>query len=92
MAVHVGARIMTQGYAVDKIAGDKRVLTTIKRGLVPNGRVHQFANEDFLGRNLILEEPTMSIRREAYLLEFFLYMSRGFGFAHSNGLSIVDII
>lgn len=87
----IGARIMTEGYAADKIAGDKRIMTTIKRGLVPNNRIHQFANEDFLGRNLILEELTMSIRRDAFLLEFFLYTTRALGIAHSNGLAIVDI-
>lgn len=88
----IGARIMTEGYAVDKVAGDKRIVTTIKRGLVPNNRIHQFANEDFLGRNLILEDLTMSIRRDAFLLEFFLYTTRGLGLAHSNGVAIVDIV
>lgn len=67
-------------------------LTTVKRDLVPDSRQYMFADPQFVGKSFELEGTTMFIKREAYMLEFFSYTTRGGSLGHTGGLAIVDYV
>lgn len=67
-----------------------RWLITIKRDLVHDDSIYMFADPKFIGKNYLLEDTTMYIRREAYMLEFFAYQSAGGSIGHSGGLARAD--
>lgn len=69
---------------------DRRWLVTIKRDLVPDDSVFQFADAQFIGKYFELEECTMYIKRDAYMLEFFAYMTSGCTIGHTGGLARID--
>jgi hypothetical protein len=48
-----------------------------------------FSDPKFIGKNYLLEDTTMYIKREAYLLEFFAYETIGGSLGHYNGLARV---
>ena len=55
----------------------KRLVATIKRELVQDDSVFMFGPQKFLGKHYMLEETTMYVRREAFMLEFFSYQTSG---------------
>jgi hypothetical protein len=65
-------------------------IITIKKGLVATNTMYQFADPKFIGKSYILEDTTMYIRREAYMLEFFAYETMGGTIGHTSGLARVD--
>lgn len=81
--------IMKQGWSLQEFLGVKWLIT-IKKGLVPTNRVYQFADPKFIGKSYVLEDTTMYIRREAYMLEFFAYETLGGTIGHTSGLAIID--
>lgn len=83
--------IMLNGWTLDNFMG-KRWLITIKKGLVATNTMYHFADPKFIGKSYILEDVTMYIRREAYMLEFFSYESLGGSLGHSGGLSRSDFV
>lgn len=54
-----------------------RWIVTIKRDLVPDNHIYMFAEPKFLGWFFVLTDTTMSIKREDFMLEFFLYETIG---------------
>jgi hypothetical protein len=56
-----------------------RWIITIKRDLV--------ADPKFIGKNYLLEDTTMYIKREAYMLEFFAYETCGGTIGHTSGIA-----
>jgi hypothetical protein len=62
-------------------------IVTIKRTLVPDSYVYHFADEKFIGKNFILEEPTLSIKRDSFMLEYFLYLEMGAAIGHAAGIT-----
>jgi len=66
-----------------------RWIITIKRDLVPDDHIYQFADPKFIGKSYLLEDTTMYIKREAYLLEFFAYETIGGALGHYSGLGHV---
>jgi hypothetical protein len=64
--------IMRKGWTLQELLGVKWIVT-IKKGLVATNTFYQFADPKFIGKSFILEDTTMYIRREAYMLEFFDY-------------------
>jgi hypothetical protein len=66
-----------------------RWIITIKRDLVPDDHIYMFSDPKFIGKSYLLEDTTMYIKREAYLLEFFAYETIGGALGHYNGLSHV---
>jgi hypothetical protein len=48
-----------------------RWIITIKRDLVPDDTIFMFGDPKFIGKTYMLEDTTMYVKREAYLLEFF---------------------
>lgn len=81
--------IMKRGYREDTVL-DRKLVTTIKRDLVPNGKMYHFADMSMIAKNLTLEDVTMHVKREAYMIEFFTYTSRGFSIGNPNGIAAVQ--
>lgn len=65
-------------------------IITIKRDLVPDDSMFMFSDPKFMGKSYLLEDTTMYIRREAYMLEFFAYQTMGGSIGHAGGISRAD--
>jgi len=85
----VSQDLLERGFAEREIMG-VRWIVTIKRDLVPDGSIFQFAEPKFLGKFFILEDTTMYIDRKAYMLEFFAYESLGSTVANVAGVGRAD--
>lgn len=81
--------IMKNGWSLQKFMGVNWIIT-IKKGLVPTNTMYDFADPKFIGKSYVLEDTTMYIRREAYMLEFFAYETMGGTIGHTSGLARVD--
>lgn len=66
-----------------------RWIISIKRDLIPDDHIYMFSDPKFIGKSYLLEDTTMYIKREAYLLEFFAYETIGGALGQYNGLSHV---
>lgn len=64
-----------------------RWIISIKRDLVPDDNIFMFADPKFIGKSYLLEDTTMYIKREAYMLEFFAYETTGGSIGHTGGLA-----
>lgn len=69
-----------------------RWIITIKRDLVPDDSIYMFADPKFIGKFYTLEDTTMYIKREAYMLEFFAYETTGASIGHLAGLARCDFV
>lgn len=81
--------VIKNGMTEEEFLG-KRWIVTIKRDLVPDDTVYMFADPKFIGKNFLLEDTTMFIKREAFMLEFFAYETIGGAIGHVGGLARVD--
>jgi len=81
--------IMKDGWSQQKFMGVTWIVT-IKKGLVATNTMYQFADPKFIGKSYVLEDTTMYIRREAYMLEFFAYETMGGTIGHTSGLARID--
>lgn len=77
--------ILRQGFAERNLL-NARWIVTIKRRLVVDNDMYFFAEPKFLGKLFVLEDTTMHIKREAFMLEFFAYESIGSAIANSAGV------
>lgn len=64
-----------------------RWIITIKRDLVDDDTIYMFSDPKFIGKSFLLEDTTMYIKREAYMLEFFSYETMGGTIGHTGGLA-----
>jgi hypothetical protein len=69
---------------------DVKWIVTIKRNLVPDDSMYFFGDPRFIGKSYLLEDTTMHIKREAYMIEFFAYETIGGTIGHTGGLSRAD--
>ena len=83
--------IMKQGWTLAEFMG-KQWIITIKKNLVPTGSMYMFADPKFIGKSYTLEDVTLYIKREAFLLEFFAYETLGGSIGHTSGLARADFI
>jgi len=67
-----------------------RWIITNKRNLVADDSIYMFADPKFIGKNYLLEDTTMYIKREAYMLEFFAYETAGGTIGHTSGIARAD--
>jgi len=65
-------------------------IITIKRNLVPDDSIYMFADPRFIGKSYLLEDTTMHIKREAFMIEFFAYETLGGSIGHTGGLARAD--
>ena len=85
----ISADVMRNGWTMREFMGVTWIIT-IKKGLVPTNSIYMFADPKFIGKSFTLEDTTMYIRREAYMLEFFAYETMGGSIGHTSGLGRVD--
>jgi len=83
--------IMRNGWSLQEFMGVRWIIT-IKKGLVPTNTMYHFADPKFIGKSYVLEDTTMYIRREAYMLEFFAYETMGGTIGHTGGLARADFV
>lgn len=83
--------IMRDGWTEQNFLG-KRWLVTIKKDIVPTNTLYMFADPKFIGKHYTLEDTTMYIRREAFMLEFFAYQTSGLTIGHTSGLARADFV
>jgi hypothetical protein len=81
--------IMKSGWSLQEFLGCK-LLITLKKGLVATNTAYHFADPKFIGKNYVLEDTTMYIRREAYMLEFFAYETLGGTIGHTSSVVRID--
>jgi hypothetical protein len=81
--------IMRNGWSLREFMGVNWIIT-IKKDLVPTNTMFHFADPKFIGKSYTLEDTTMYIRREAYMLEFFAYETMGGSIGHTSGLTRTD--
>ena len=81
--------IMRNGWSLREFMGVNWIIT-IKKDLVGNNTMFHFADPKFIGKSYVLEDTTMYIRREAYMLEFFAYETLGGSIGHTSGLTRTD--
>jgi hypothetical protein len=65
-------------------------VVTIKRDMVPDDTMFFFGDPRFIGKSYLLEDTTMHIKREAFMIEFFAYETLGGSIGHTGGLARVD--
>ena len=83
-------KFMRDGFVADaKFAGLDWIIT-IKRHLVADDSMFFFGDPDYIGKFFVLEEPSMHIKREAFMLSFFLYETLGATIAETGGLARAD--
>lgn len=83
--------IMRNGFSEQEFLGC-RWIVTIKTDIVPTSTFYHFSDTKFIGKHYSLEDVTMYIRREAYMLEFFSYQTSGATLGHTNGLARTDFV
>lgn len=81
--------VLKNGWSEEKFMRATWIIT-IKRDLVPDDSMYMFGPEKFMGKSFTLEDTTMYIKREAFMLEFFGYESLGAGLGHTGGLARAD--
>jgi hypothetical protein len=69
-----------------------RWIITIKRDLVPDDSIYMFSDPKFIGKSYLLEDTTMYIKREAFMLEFFAYETTGGAIGNTSGLARADFV
>lgn len=81
--------VVKNGWAETEFMNMKWIIT-IKRDLVPDDTMFMFADPKFIGKSYLLEDTTMYIRREAYMIEFFAYQTMGGSIGHAGGIARAD--
>lgn len=83
---NLAEELLINGFAERKMLGTKW-LVTIKTDLVPENVIYQFAEPKYLGKFFILEDTTMYIKREAFMLEFYAYETIGAAIGNVAGVT-----
>jgi len=65
-------------------------IITIKRDLVPDDTFYFFGDPRFIGKSFMLEDTTMHVKREAFMIEFFCYETLGGSIGHTGALARAD--
>jgi len=81
--------MLKSGWSEIDLMGCKWIIT-IKRDLVPDDSMYFFGDPRFIGKSYLLEDTTMHIKREAFMIEFFAYETLGGSIGHTGGLARAD--
>ena len=73
------------GLQMKKVLG-LNLIYTIKGDLVPNGHAYFFAAPEFLGKAYYLEDWTMYMKKEAFMIEMFSYWLGGMAIGNVAGV------
>lgn len=85
----VSEQIAKDGWTMLKIFG-RDLMVTIKQDLIPDDSMFMGADPKFLGRFYSLEEVTLYVKREAFMLEFFAYEEIGCTIANLAAIARAD--
>lgn len=77
--------MLLNGFSEQKIGGVNWIVT-IKRSLVANDSIYYFAEPRFLGKFYLLEDATMHLRKEAFMIQFFAYECLGVSIGNIAGV------
>lgn len=80
---------LKSGWSEIDLMGCKWVVT-IKRDLVPDDTMYFFGDPRFIGKSYLLEDTTMHVKREAFMIEFFAYETIGGSIGFTSGLARAD--
>jgi hypothetical protein len=69
-----------------------RWIITIKRDLVADDSIFMFADPKFLGKFYLLEDTTMYLKREAFMIEWFAYESLGGAIGNFSAVARADFV
>jgi len=83
--------VMKNGWTMQEFAGVNWIIT-IKKTIIDTNSFYMFADPKFIGKHYTLEDVTMYIRREAFMLEFFAYETNGATLGHTSGLARADVV
>ena len=83
--------VLKNGWSSDSFMNAKWVVT-IKHELVPEDTIFFFADPRAIGKSYILEDTSMYVHREAFMLEFFAYETIGGAIGNSSGLARADFV
>jgi hypothetical protein len=78
--------LLLKGWSEGEIHGAKLVVT-IKQDLVGDTDAYLFADPKFIGKFFMIEDTTMYVKREAYMLEFFAYETIGATIGNTSGVA-----
>jgi hypothetical protein len=67
-------------------------IITIKRNIVPDDTMFHWADPKFIGKFFGLEDTTLYVKREAYMLEFFSYEELGGSIGNVTGITRADFV
>jgi len=81
--------LLVKGFTLQELDNTKLVVT-IKRNLVADDTVYYFADPKFIGKNFILNDTTMAIKRDMSMLDFCAYETVGAAIANAAGVARVD--
>lgn len=81
--------MLKSGWSEIDLMGCKWIVT-IKRDLVPDDTMYFFGDPRFIGKSYLLEDTTMHIKREAFMIEFFAYETIGGSIGFTSGLARAD--
>jgi len=73
----------------DEVFG-ANIITTIKRGFVPDGTVYHFSDPKYIGRSYVFVEPTLIVKQHDHSVEFSVFTERCGGIFICFGLQRVD--
>ena len=82
-------RLFVDGWTLKRFM-DADWLITNKRDLVPDSAIYMFGDPRFVGKSYMLEDVTMHIDRDAFIIKYFSYELIGGAIAGWNGLARVD--
>jgi hypothetical protein len=69
-----------------------RWIVTIKKDIIANDSFYMFSDPKFIGKAFILEDTSMYVKRDAWMLEFFSYEMIGGAIGHTGGLARADFV
>lgn len=67
------------------------LVITIKRDLVPDSSMYMFPDVKFFGKAFVLEDTTMHVKREAFMLSWFCYEEIGSGIGNTAAPTRADL-
>ena len=65
-------------------------VVSIKHEILPDGFVYFFANPDYLGKHYIVEDLTMWVEQQAYMLTTFQWTMSGAAIGNLSGIAMAD--
>lgn len=65
-------------------------IVSIKHEILPDGFVYFFANPDYLGKHYVVEDLTMWVEQQAYMLTTFQWTMSGAAIGNLSGIAMAD--